>query len=1069
MKIFKKLLPVIIGLSLIILIAVTLVVVNVVTSRTPVLSNGDEAYLKYGNLTVTKQELYDALKKDYGVAELNRIIDNYLYKDEVAKVDDEELLAFIEDDIFGEDFTGDKQEQWEEVIESLVITGILTEAEVESNNSYEDKTTTVWAKVKEYYRLELAKKNWAKAELLKRYQEERTKEGKTDLFDDEDIEDYFEENYGKTTIGLIIPFTSNAAAEAMMKKYGINVDASKTSGSTNQFAGWVKASFDNENNQYPSPNDYLTPNEVVEIFVAMYNEVLAYTNNGQDIITDDLITKEVSEEKTLHLVKVALDDLITNYKSTKGDLQLPIEVSIPNSEEKVTLTWALDTESENFVLDAESGNVTVNRTAVKSTHKVTCTLVYGEASEDVSYTFEVVATSSDDSDKAELIDLSTKLESDYDFAIMYDYTFALTNDLANGHAQFVWEANDESDFGSYLSSSSSELKISDDVADFAACYTIKAETIGNYYCLMIKLNESEEPKLDDVKDEIIEKMTEELYSTDSTPDAYLTEMYYIRRKESNLKIYDKFIEALYQYDYNTFYSSTLGNSTYDEFKKTKKTKKDIVATIDGLTITPDDLFNTLEDKYGATYIKTFVDHYFIINSEFNTYYNPWNEDVYDKDYIKSLLKSDIKSFKQNFELDYFTYSYLSYYGFIPNFPASYGWKDFIYDYFGAKSEEDLLISKNYGGTIYSDILTEYKESLYKFADIQKAMEEAKAEAYNVDVMNLIISVDYDLDGEPDTKIVNSNKEDVTDENWTSEQITLAEELAQLIMTRYNEVLATGTISEKLTEVVSVYNNAKYEVVKNPTTLEEEFGKYKLAGLQISFEKSANYTQTSSLVEEFVDAMKAIWNYADENGLVYDENAAEEDSNYKNPISSVLTYNLVNADKNYAFASSYGYHVVAVEKASEAVLLPTEDETKLYDAANNLSTAQSNLSTAKSNLESASGNDTAVTSYKEQIKQLEAEVDKYITEVKELLAKLNLEGFDEDNNTYTLDEDIKERCEAWYSNAKTEIENYIVEIQFIEKIQSELEAGTISFAENFDKDQLKYYLQYLLDTYQETEE
>lgn len=1069
MKIFKKLLPVIIGLSLVILIAVTLVIVNVVTSRTPVLSNGDEAYLQYGDLTVTKQELYDALKKDYGVAELNRIIDNYLYKDEVAKVEDEELLTFIENDIFGEDFTGDKQKQWEEVIESLVVTGILSKDEVESNNSYEDKTSAVWAKVKEYYRLELAKKNWAKAELLKRYKEERNEDGKDTLFDDEDIEDYFEENYGKTTIGLVIPFTSNTAAEAMMKKYGINVDASKTSNSTNYLAGWVKDSFDDKNNQYPSASDYLNPNEVIEIFVSMYNEVLAYTNNGADIITDELITKEASEAKTLHLVKVALDDLVANYKSTKGDLKLPTEVSIPESETKVEITWALDTENANFVLDAESGLVTVTRTAVKSTHKVSATLKYGEASESVSYTFEVVATSSEDTDKAELVDLASKLTSDYNYEIMYDYTFDLTNDLANGHAQFVWQANDETDLGGFLSSSSTELELSEDPAEFYESYTVKTETVGEYYCLMIKLTESEAPTLENVKEEIIEKMTEELYSTDTTDDAYLTEMIYVRRKESNLKIYDKFIEALYEYDYNTFYSSTLSETDYDEFKKTKKTKTDVVATIDGLTITPDDLFKALEDKYGATYIKSFIDNYFIINSEFNTYYNPWNEDVYDKDYVKSLLKSDIKSFKQNFELDYFTYSYLSYYGFIPNFPASYGWKDFIYDYFGAKSEEELLINKNYGGTIYTDILTDYRESLYTFEDIQKAMEEAKNDAYNVDVMNLIISVDYNLDGEPDTKIVESNKEDITEENWSSEQIALVEELAELIMTRYNEVLATGTVSEKLTEVVTVYNNAKYEVVENPTTLEEAFGKYKLAGLQISFEKSANYTQASSLVEEFVDAMKEIWQYADQNGLVYDSEAAEEDTNYTNPIAAPITYNIVNADENYAFASSYGYHVVAVEKASDAVAFPTEDEAKLYNAANNLTTAQTDLETAKTNLESASGNEAAVNSYKEQIKQLEADVDKYTTEVKELLTKLNLEGFDEETNTYTLDEDVKAKCEAWYSNAKTKVENYIVELEFIEKIQNELKAGTISFAEGFDMSQLEYYLQYLLDTYQESEE
>ena len=349
------------------------------------------------------------------------------------------------------------------------------------------------------------------------------------------------------------------------------------------------------------------------------------------------------------------------------------------------------------------------------------------------------------------------------------------------------------------------------------------------------------------------------------------------------------------------------------------------------------------------------------------------------------------------------------------------------------------------------------------------MDKALEKAYNVDVMNLVISVDYDLNGEPDTKIVESNKDDVTEENWTAKQIALVEELSELIMTRYDEVLATGSVSEKLTEIVNVYNNAKYEVVANPTTLEEAFGKFKLAGIQIKFEKTANYNQTSSLVQEFVDVMLEMWNYADDNGLVYDEEAAKEDSNYSNPIVAPITYNLVNTDSNYAFATSYGYHVVAVEAAHHAEAFPTEDEAKLYDAANNLTTAQTDLSTAKTNLESATGNEAAVTAYKEQIKQLEAEVDKYVKEVKDLLAKLNLEGFDEEKNTYTIDADIKAKCDAWYTNAKTEVETNIVEIQFINKIKADYASGAITTAEGFDKAQFEYYLQYLLDSYQEDEE
>ncbi len=1058
MKIFKKLLPVVIGLSTIIVLAIILVIVSATNSKTPKLSNGDESYLQFSNLNVTKQNLYDALKKDYGVVELTRLIDNYLYKDEVAKVKDEDLIPYIEDDIYGEDFKGDKQKEWNDVIESLIITGVIAKADADENDAYNAYDSKVWTKVKDYYRLQYAKEQWAKAEYLKRYEADRKAEGKTGLFDDEDIEEYFEDNFGKTSIGLFIPFSSKAAADAMMKKYGINPDASKTSSTSNQLAGWVKSTFDPTKKEYPTLHDYLTPDEVIAAFIGMYNEVWAYTNNGDDIITSEYYTTSVSEAKTLQLVKVALDELMKEQRNIKGDLNLPLEVVINGSDANVTIEWN-KIDEENFKLNPETGALTVTRTTSNVSNKVNGTLTYGTTTLDVSYDITVTKTSTDDTEKATTIDVEVEA-----LDAVLDYTFSLTNDIST-YSQFIWEVTDDNDYAEYLTSNSTKLTYSDDAAEFYKSYSIKLNTVGDYYCLFIKLGEGEEPTLENSRDEVIAQMTEDLYKVGTNEKANLERMYYVRRQESGLKIYDKFIEAIYEYNYNTFFGTTLDEDNFDEFKTTRKNKTKVVAVIDGLEITPDQLFAEMSTKYGATYIKTFIDQYYIINSDFNDVYNPW-KNIMDEDYIKSLLKSDISSFKQNFELDYFTYEYLSYYGYIPNFPASYGWKDFIHDYFGANSEEELLINRNYGGKIYVDVLEKYMESLYTFQNIKDEMDKIKDEVYKVDVMNLIISVDYDYDGNPDTKIVESNKDDETEENWTPEQIALAEELAQLVMTRYDEVLATGTIAEKLTEMVNVYNEASYEVIENPTSLQEAFGKFKVAGLRIEFEKSTSYDHTSSLVEEFKDAMLEIWNYANDNGLVYDSTAAAEDSNYTNPIVEALKYNIVNPDHNYTFATSYGFHAVAVEKAYDFVEQPTEDEIKLFEASTNLSDAQSNLTTTKTNLESASGNETAVASYKEQIKQLEAEVDKYAKEVKELLVKLdlNLDDFDEENKTYKMDEDISEKCETWYNNAKTEVENYIVEKAITNQLKEDLDS--MKFAEGFNKEQLLYYLDYLLESYAE---
>lgn len=1101
MKIFKKLLPVIVGLSLIIVIGITIVIVNVATSKTPKLSNGKENYLYFdsgnGTVSVNKQDLYDALKKNYAVGELTRLIDEQLYANELKSMEDkiknntngeaDKFKEYIDEDLFGEDFEGDKEKEWKDILESLVLTGIITRTDKNNSSDYEDVNSPAWNKIKEYYLLQYTKEMWARAEYLKRYQDERKDAGKPE-FDEDDIEDYFEENFGKKTTGLYIPFTSSEAAEAMLKKYGISVSDSKESTNSDQSAGWIKTSFNDETvegdktyTRYPTFDQYLTPEEVIRVFIAIYNEVWAYTNSGNPLITESDYTTKVSETKTLGLVKNALTAAMKDVATIKGDVILPAEIKIADGGEtgdKVEVTWT-GIDDENFKLLADEHKIVVNPVSSKITKDIEATLKYGES--DIKVTFKVELSKFNEKD-GKLEDKEEEktvvVNGGNELKAVNDFIFNLTNDK-NDYTTFVFDSNDSSTYGKYLSSSDTTYTYSDTATDFYKSYSIKPRSVGSFYCLFIKLGETEEVSLDDegVRDEVIAAMREDLYTVGSNEKANLERMYYVRRQENKLKIYDKFIEAIYEYNYNTFYSSTLSETDYPKFKKSSKTTKKYVASIKGHKFTADELFDVLQEKYGATYVKTYIDQFNIVNSDFNKWYNPWKGGVMEgqKEYVESLLKSSIASFKQNFELDYFTYSYLSYYGFIPNFPSSYGWKDFIHDYYNADSEEELLINREFAGQVYSDTLDEYTLSLYNYDNIKAEMDKLLEKFYKVDVMNLIISVDYDYDSNPDTKIVESNKEDVTKENWTEEQINLVEELAELIMTRCDEVLATGNLSSKLTEVVNVYNKAPYEIVENPTTLSEAFGKYKLAGLQIKFEASANYSNTSSLVDEFKDALVEIWQYAKDNNLVYDDKAAEDDPAYLNPIEKPLTYNLI--DGKYAFASSYGYHVVAVEKAYDPVELPTEDEIKLYEASTNLTNAKSSLDSAKSGLDSASGNEVAVRSYKEQVKRYEAEVAKYKAEVIELVKKLKekdpdkygeMEGYNEETDTFTLDSGINDRCTAWYTSAKTTVTTNIVEKTLLQKFKDVLSKIQFNGFTESDKqkEQLEFYLEYLDKEYSE---
>ena len=228
---------------------------------------------------------------------------------------------------------------------------------------------------------------------------------------------------------------------------------------------------------------------MIAAFIGMYNEVWAYTNNGEAIITSDYYTTSVSEARTLQLVKVALDEQMKKYATIKGDLNLPLEVVINGSDKNATIEWEA-VDEENFKLNSETGIITVTRTSSKLSQTIKGIIKFGETTLEVTYKIEVTATSSDDSEKEE-----TKTVVVDALDVVLDYNFTLNNDISK-YSQFIWEVTDDSDYAAYLTSTSTKLTYSDDAAEFYKSYSVKLESVGDYYCLFIKLGEGEEPTLE---------------------------------------------------------------------------------------------------------------------------------------------------------------------------------------------------------------------------------------------------------------------------------------------------------------------------------------------------------------------------------------------------------------------------------------------------------------------------------------------------------------------------------------------------------------------------------------------
>ena len=1035
LKLLKRIAPVGVGILLILLITVTVSLVKNANDRTPAINNADGVYASYGDLTITNEKLYTLMKNQYGLADILNLVDGELFKDEVEKVDvnDEKFISFIKEQIFQvEDMSEldaeEAQEKWDEVIDSLRITGLLTKTEAQDKD-YTNENSKVWEVVKNYYKLSYAREEWAKAEYLKNYLKNREDGNMFDMTNDENsttsVEKYFEENYTGKVTGLFIPFTSEKSALAMMEKYGINT-SDKVLGSND---GWVSSTYDYFEKAEVEDEDMLTYLQVCEAFFKMYNEVYAYLNEGKDVITADSYEKVLKEANTVQAVILAVQKALD--KNTYGvEVTLP-KVAYVDGQDEATITWSVENE--------KYGKIEEN--VLKGDFTKT-----DDGELDIKLNFEVEFKNEKSSGSATITLKGTKnaetnqYESAEDAVITVEevtvtpfYVYQLKDELLNNeNFKFSWTEAEATEINAtlanYLSVDSSYLTISTKPTEAYKSYTNEPVKIGNYYYLILKLEDFKqsdlfektsdgENKKDDngnyviadqaLYDEIVAKMTEELLT-----DNAINEMLYEKRYNHNVKFYDSYLEALYEYEYKYFYETTLKSTDYNEYKKTKKNKKDVVVTFQTEAgnkksvqeIKAQKLFEDLEKKYAESSVATLIENYILItDTTLNSIYNPYTDTIINETSYKNLMNSEIQTLRKNFESDYFTYSYLSYYGFTPNFPAEYGWKKFIKDYFVVESDQELLTASTYGGSIYADALEAYIDTLATFDKINEAMKEAYDEWYSVSVINLIVSIDtnYDNDNSAENSAEILLKEK---DNWTEEQIALAKELADLMYEVANQTNGTS-LSDQMTTLVTLYNEAAYEYnetewkqnKENNTSIYDYnyFGKYKLQGLNVKFETANTYDSSSSIMEPFAEECEKMWKQVEELGL----------------LGKTLDVPFIGGE---AFATDYGYHKIAVLSAGEKVELPNENEVKLYRALALYNAVVEEIATVDKNIETYKASGYNISTYEAEKAYLETKLAKYEKALKDLLG-------DKYTEDYKLDEEVQEKIDQWYTSAESEVE------------------------------------------------
>ena len=947
----KRILPVVIAIFSIILVAVIFASVKS-SSPNPEISDKDSSYLTIGGYKVSKERLYTYLRKNYGVSELANLVDEELLKDTITSLTDEDLKSYIIETLFEVEYDenydystsikgyyADPQETWDELVDTLVLYGKLSKADAT------DKTK-VEAAVKDYFRLDCAREKYATNYYWSTIEALGEKSANGFIFTDAEIEEYYEANYGGTSTGLYIPFDSQAQALRVMREIGgINTNSKLLSDED----GWITADFDpSKPESATNVKRFLTVEEVMEAYIKMYNYMMINYHNGVNPLVstteNPLFTTKVSTSSALAEAKEGLE---IQKSISATSFTLPAEVKVLKDgveQDTISLTWSVknydssDEATHVVISDSATDGVytaTVTRPDSSTRVYLSVTLKYGEEEATEKYTLTLTSKNTAES-TVEMI--ANDVEVQYVLDSVAGFENFVAAEGAAEAVKFHWtyeEVNKlDSTVANYLKYDSTKLSVEQEANKFYKQYTAEPIKGTNYYFLVIKFAEKADTKLifeddedfedataeeitasNELKAAIVEKMKKDLLT-----DNEITRILFENRTKNGLVIYDRYLEAVYEYSYNKFFNSTIAVTNYLPFIVTDKTSKTVVATI-GLgdkevEITADQLYEVMEAKYGVLTTSNLIDDYFLLsNTEYNDIYNPFTGEIIDEEAYKKALTSEIATIRKNFEYGYFENSALESYGLIPAFGADYGWNNFKEDYFSAFSDAELIANRDFGGSVYTEASTLFTKTLYESIDeVLATIKESYEEYYSVNVMNLVIYVDEDFDASPDTNIVTGKETGFEEEsNWTAEQKALAVKLGQLFVELAPQTGAT-TLTAQMSALVELYNKALPEVeAAAPKAYDtvytyNYFGEFKAAGLKLKWEDQATYTNTSSIVEEFHEKLKEIYDKIDEQGLVGET-------------ISVPYFSEV------AFETSYGYHMIAVTGSTAPAELPADDVAK----------------------------------------------------------------------------------------------------------------------------------------------
>ena len=923
----KVVLPVVIGLVVVLAVAVVLALVSRPQSSAKV-DNPKATYFSVGDLKVTNQEMYESLRSNSGLNALTQIIDSELLKD--VEVSDELYEEIYNETVYGDDIIaqnkkiaekeaaleetqGLERTLFEEEIASLKADNEKAKAKADATFSFNAKSLGLDTpeQIKEYITLVAKRRAYAKAEYAKWVKDgnDFSDTAYLNLFKEKDTEN----SYDDLSLVLAVKFASLDQAKAYLALLSNPVY-------TGSFTdGWKKV------------NDQLEIDNLKEEKTTLTNEI----NTIKSEIEDLNIEAQTKEEEL-----AAIPEEDETAREEKGNEIAAIQALVTEKQNSINTKNARISDIEAELTLKQEASLMSDKEIVLAFIELYNIYYAYFLRGDVSTYFD---------GEGNLKDEYKLLKENVHFKIDEEYvTFDgdALRELAknNGYAQFEFTS---SQLTSLFSSSISSLETlpvkpaeeegeveegegeaegeEEEKAARVKFYTYSPASASNdayYVALKIEKNpglekselqalidELEEASVERqaelneaikaIKDTLIDELIESNYDAD-LETKFLLEL----RQSSDLKIFDRFLNATYKAAYDYLYGTTLAEKDYPEYKSDGGSSRKLAFSFkaNGSTVeySAQKFFEYLQGMNPTSSVIAYLNQYVLLsNPDYNKVYNPYTNKVYNRDEYNSYMTSDyntiytglysgqiksVKAFKFAFENDLF-----SSYGFT----KKYGWKNFLSDYLNAKDEKYLAASLSISAAEENYYLSKYTNE-----DIQKEAQAIYDDYYSMKVFNMVISTDYDLNGSPDTYNLEG-----TQKYFTEYQESLVQELTDLFYDAEILSKVTGsTIEAKVTEVVKLYNKATY--------LDPTWGKFIAAGLKVKAEDSTSYTPASGLVELFNKEMVKIYK------------AIEESEEY-----GLGEWGEELANNGYiyptAFVTEFGYHRVTILGADERIYVDDE--------------------------------------------------------------------------------------------------------------------------------------------------